>query len=137
MNSLKPREEKAFKFIRAQLKTQGVAPTYDEIAAAIGIKARSNALYVVDELVARGLLRRTVQRWRGLELVQTEDNHAPDCYCDGCAVARHLAQRKLVEALQITPEFPARVWLNGLRPLHNHTKGYWLIGFPSARGDAA
>lgn len=135
---LSAREQDVLRFIRTYLECNGFSPSYEEISVFLGCNSKHSVLTVVDRLVFVGLLRKLPNRKRALELVEAEDNHAPDCACDGCAASRYLADRKLVEALQVVPEFPRGVWLNGLRKLSARTRVFWRDGFPpSLTGDAA
>ena len=61
-----PRQQSALEFIRAYVIEHGIAPTYGEIARAVGLHSKSNAHFVVDALIAGGLLVRTPYRVRGL-----------------------------------------------------------------------
>jgi len=115
MKALRPREEKLISFIRAQVKNHGVAPSLDEMAAFCGVKSKSHAHRMVDELVWAGYLKRFPNRARGLELVQTKDNHLPDCECARCGELRYLAQLQLVKAIHVAPEIGPGVRLVGLR----------------------
>lgn len=62
-------QAKALTFIRRRVAAGGVAPTYAEIAEALGIKSKSGAHRVVDELEERGHVRRLPRRRRALEVV--------------------------------------------------------------------
>lgn len=55
-------------YIRSRLSGSGIAPSYDEMAAALGIKSRSGVKGAVDRLVDQGLLIRLARRPRGLAL---------------------------------------------------------------------
>ena len=63
-----PRQTEALAFIRQYIAGRGYAPTCDEIAAAIGLKAKSRAHYLLKGMEKRGLIRRT-RSWRAIEIV--------------------------------------------------------------------
>jgi DNA-binding MarR family transcriptional regulator len=61
------RESEALSFIRAYSAAgEGVSPSYGEIAAAIGLKAKSGVHRIVVRLEERGHLRRLAGRARSL-----------------------------------------------------------------------
>jgi DNA-binding MarR family transcriptional regulator len=61
------RESEALSFIRAYVAaSDGVSPSYAEIAAAIGLKAKSGVHRIVVRLEQRGHLRRLAGRARSL-----------------------------------------------------------------------
>jgi SOS-response transcriptional repressor LexA len=140
MTALGQRERETLGFIRTKFKADGIAPTYQEIAAHLGINSKSRALYIVDALVAAGHVRRPFAgfgvRARAIELVETEDNHASDCSCGVCAHARYLAQLKLVQAIQVSPPWAlshsSGTFLHNIAPVSELTKVYWLRGFPKS-----
>ena len=63
-----PRQMAALAFIRQYIAGHGYAPSCDEIAAAIGLKAKSRAHYLLIGLEKRGLIRR-MRGWRAIEIV--------------------------------------------------------------------
>lgn len=66
--ALTPLELRALDFIRDRFSATGLAPTLEEIAAALGLHARSSAHRIVESLVRHGLLIKTAARVRGLAL---------------------------------------------------------------------
>jgi SOS-response transcriptional repressor LexA len=66
---LTPQQHRLLQFLRAQ-ESQGLpAPSLDEMAAAVGFKARSGALRLVVGLEERGYIRRIPGRQRSVQLV--------------------------------------------------------------------
>jgi SOS-response transcriptional repressor LexA len=53
---LTPQQQLAYDFIRASVAENGFSPSYDEIAAAVGLKAKSGVARLVDRLIARGVV---------------------------------------------------------------------------------
>lgn len=53
-----PLQRRALDYIAEFLRVQGMAPTYDEIARALGQRARANAFAVVNGLIGHGYLAR-------------------------------------------------------------------------------
>lgn len=70
MTALTPRQAECFSFIGAYSLEHGYAPTFDEIAAHLGLAKRSGVSRIVDELEARGLIRRQPKLARSLEIVE-------------------------------------------------------------------
>lgn len=63
------KEQKLLDYIREQIETTGICPTYSEMAAALGFKGRAKVWEIVDRLVAEGrLVKSTRHRNRGLGL---------------------------------------------------------------------
>lgn len=124
IDKLPPREQKGLIFLQAYMSHHGISPSYREIAVAIGTTSTSQVTYMVDALAARGLIKRG-RNARTIELLPSENNHAADCVCGGCASARYLGRLKLVHALEITPPISARR-LRGLRKLTLAMRADWL-----------
>ena len=64
-------------FIRSYLSTHGVSPTYREIMTALGLSSVSAVAEHIDNLVAKGVLRKLPGTARSLEIV-TPDH--PETY---------------------------------------------------------
>lgn len=63
------RQKKLLDFIRDRIEATGVAPSYTEMAAAIGTSSRTTPHDIVQRLIADGhLVRRADRRHRGIEL---------------------------------------------------------------------
>ena len=71
---LTPAQSKALDFIRGYIKENGgVSPSFNEIAAALGLKSKSGASRIVVELERRGHIRRLHHRMRALEVLKPGD----------------------------------------------------------------
>ena len=66
---LTKRQRDALAFIRQSSVKRGYAPSYDEIAEALGIKSKSNVHVLVTGLVERGHLVRVPNAKRSLAVV--------------------------------------------------------------------
>lgn len=117
-------------FIRAEVEAKGIPPTFAEMQWFMGVSSKSMVHQLLGELERLRLIRRTPHRRQAIELLPTDDYHAPDCDCDGCAETRYFEQLKLVHALQYSPPAALAPKLKGLRPVSELTKVYWLRGFP-------
>ena len=62
------REYRVLYFIRRYIEANGIAPTFPEIAEALGNKSRGTAHGIVTSLVRAGLLERTEGGSRNLKL---------------------------------------------------------------------
>jgi SOS-response transcriptional repressor LexA len=88
-----PNQKRGLDFIRVYLIERGIAPSYPEIAAALGTKSRGQAHDLVSALVDQGELIRTTARARNLRL--------PDIDLSGVATEALVAEierRKAWEA---------------------------------------
>ena len=63
-------QHKALTFIVGYAKREGVAPTYDEIKANLGITSKSGAHRLVQGLIERGYLRSISHKARALEVLR-------------------------------------------------------------------
>lgn len=124
IDELPPRQQKGLIFLQAYIGHHGISPSYREIAGAIGTTSTSQVTYMVDALAARGLIKRG-RNARTIELLPSENHHAADCVCGGCASARYLGRLELVHALEVRPPISA-TRLKGLRKLTLSMRADWL-----------
>ena len=66
---LTPVQADALAFITARIRNRGVAPSFAEVATALGLKSRSGVHRIVQALIARGHLRQLPGRARSVALV--------------------------------------------------------------------
>lgn len=130
MSALSPRQQKCMIFLKAYVRDNGISPNYREIATAIGTTSTSQVTYAVDALVYAGLIRRSAGRANSIELLPTEDHHAPTCVCPACAQVRYFRALELVHALKVAPPRGLIHKLAGLKPVSKLTAVYWRSGFP-------
>jgi DNA-binding MarR family transcriptional regulator len=66
---------KTFEYLKSYSTDHGgVMPSYGEIAAHIGVQSKSNISRIVDSLVERKLVRRSIRGGaRGLEIISRDD----------------------------------------------------------------
>lgn len=65
---LTKKQAQILRVIEESEKARGVAPSYDEIAVAVGLRSRSNVHRVVEILIERGYLMRVPGRARAIRL---------------------------------------------------------------------
>jgi SOS-response transcriptional repressor LexA len=70
MMGLTPNQLQALEFIRWYVTARGVAPSYEEIAAGVGITSRHGAFRLVKMLIERGAVRRMPGRARAIEIIE-------------------------------------------------------------------
>lgn len=67
---LTPTQDRTLRFIADYLQANGFGPSYTEIASALGLKSKSGVTRLVDQLQARGAIRRLRSRDRSIEIVR-------------------------------------------------------------------
>ena len=65
---LTPRQKKLFDFIKSYMKNKPVAPTYEEMKSAAGLKSKSGVHKIVLNLEARGWLTRLPGKNRSIRI---------------------------------------------------------------------
>lgn len=66
------RQSEALSFIGSYQTIHGFAPSFDEIATAMGLKSKSNAHRIVHQLIDRGAVQMMPARARSISLVKGE-----------------------------------------------------------------
>lgn len=66
------------KFIDTFIRTEGYAPSYNEIASSLGIGTKSNAYRVVQQLKERGFVMNSPRRHRTVEVVHLPEHLRSD-----------------------------------------------------------
>lgn len=66
------RQREALDYIGGYIASRGVAPSYDEIIAALGVRSKGVAHRLVEALVERGHIRRLRSRGRSITLVRPQ-----------------------------------------------------------------
>ena len=72
MIGLTKRQQETVAFIRTFRDSNGVMPSYSDIASGLGTSSRGNIKRVMDVLVERGAIRRLSNRSRAIELVEPD-----------------------------------------------------------------
>lgn len=68
-------EATALEFIAGHIRDSGgVSPSYDEIQGALGWKSKCRIGFLLDDLEAKGRIRRLAKRARAIEVIE---DHAP------------------------------------------------------------
>ena len=75
---LTPRQNDVLLFVETRLEKTGVAPSYVEIAAHLGLKSKSAAHRLMHALEERGRIRMLPKRARAVEIV-TPAERCPHC----------------------------------------------------------
>ncbi|MGA7711470.1 MAG: MarR family transcriptional regulator [Rhizomicrobium sp.] len=109
---LTPRQADCLAVIERVLAERGIAPSFDEIAAHMGLQSKSNVDRLLKALEERGFIRRMPYRARGIELVARLCPHcgniAGSIACQvsatrSAALLKDAIERRLIAA---SPEIP-------------------------------
>ena len=65
---LTDQQERILAYIRRAITDRGEAPTFEEIGAEFGLRTRSSVAYQVEQLEAKGAIRREPGQPRGIRL---------------------------------------------------------------------
>jgi len=84
---LTAKQDELLRFIESELDAGRVAPSFDEMAARLGLKAKSGVHRLISGLEERGLIRRLPSRARAIEIVSR-------------SVLPNLSDEALITALQ-------------------------------------
>ena len=71
--ALTPAQQRLLDVIRAHIATTGVAPTFDEMRIAMGIRSKSTIHHTLNRLEERGAIRRRPAHARAIEVVDPDD----------------------------------------------------------------
>lgn len=69
------KQEKLLAIIKADLAEAGVPRTYEEMAVALGVSAKSNIHNLIKRLERRGLIKRIPHSGRSIQLVERKCPH--------------------------------------------------------------
>lgn len=70
---LTPKQHELLNFIRRSMAGTGVAPSYEEMAAAINVVSKSGVHRLIVQLEKRGFIRRLPHRARAIEVIRIPD----------------------------------------------------------------
>lgn len=101
---LTKRQRALLDFVRDFSKREGQPPSYEQMAAGVGLRSKSGAFRLLASLEERGAIRRLPNRSRSIEVVEScprftaavESNIA--AYCRRHRVEREAAVSRAVEA---------------------------------------
>tara|TARA_B100001123_G_scaffold271220_1_gene301777 strand:- start:139 stop:828 length:690 start_codon:yes stop_codon:yes gene_type:complete len=71
---LTKKQYELLKFLNVKIKTNGVAPSFEEMKDAIGLKSKSGIHRLITSLEERGFVRRLPHRARALEIIKLPEN---------------------------------------------------------------
>lgn len=71
--TLTPKQHQAHSFICHRIAASGIAPSYEEVKAHLGLSSRSGVHALLNSLEERGYLRRQKHKARALEILRTPD----------------------------------------------------------------
>src|SRR5512146_2505752 len=74
---LTKKQHELLMFINQRLAATGVAPSFDEMKAALGLRSKSGIHRLITGLEERGFIRRLPHRARALEIARLPENLAP------------------------------------------------------------
>ncbi|MBT4741172.1 MAG: transcriptional repressor LexA [Rhodospirillaceae bacterium] len=75
---LTKKQHQLLTFIHERMQSDGVAPSFDEMKMALGLKSKSGIHRLITALEERGFLRRLPHRARALEVVKLPENVGAD-----------------------------------------------------------
>lgn len=75
---LTKKQHQLLTFIHERMQSDGVAPSFDEMKAALDLKSKSGIHRLITALEERGFLRRLPHRARALEVVKLPENASAD-----------------------------------------------------------
>ncbi len=64
------RQKQLFEFIKSHYAHSGIVPSYDEMRAALGLASKSSVFALIDQLVQKGFIRKSLNKARSLEIVE-------------------------------------------------------------------
>jgi repressor LexA len=68
-----PRQADTLRFLVAHFKAHGYAPTFEEIAAHLGIRSRNAVNDHLDGLERKGFIQRTPMKSRAIRILREEE----------------------------------------------------------------
>lgn len=101
---LTQRQRDLFAFIRAYIIEHESAPSYDEMAAGIGLRSKGRISEMVDALVERGAVARMPNRARTITLVDepalpADLEQRVNAYCRRIGITRPVFDQRAAETL--------------------------------------
>ncbi len=90
---LTPVQARTLRYLQRQIDTTGICPSYDDIAAALGWRSRSSAMRRIEELEARGFVRRIPGRKRAVTIVRRVSDPDACGICPRCGAAMREGMR--------------------------------------------
>lgn len=102
--NLTRRQRDLYAFIRAYIAKHETAPSYDEMAAGIGLRSKGRICEMVDGLVERGVIVRLPNRVRTIALVDqpalpADLEQRVAAYCRRIGITRPVFDQRAAESL--------------------------------------
>ena len=69
------RQRDLLDFLKTYIEREGVAPSFDEMQAGLGLASKSGVHRLVDALVERGCIKRIKNRARAIEIIENPTLH--------------------------------------------------------------
>jgi SOS-response transcriptional repressor LexA len=110
---LTPTALKMLAFIREQISSSGVSPSYDEISQHMGLASKSGVTRLVEQLEERGHIHRLPGLSRSITIVET-----PDALLDVLPVR---LRRRLIEHCRAKGETPEQFVIDAVTLLLDDT----------------
>lgn len=73
MIGLTAKQRELYQFLSATIAETGIAPTFKEMAHAVGLKSKARIHILLNDLESKGAIRRIPHRTRAIELVPQGD----------------------------------------------------------------
>ncbi len=103
---LTKRQKETFDFIAEYVRERGYAPTLEEIGAHFGLSSPATVYKHVQQLVAKGRLRKTRHQGRGIEIVESGTRQAFSAPVLGeISAGRPVESTEKAEAIELPPIF--------------------------------
>lgn len=103
---LTKRQKETFDFIVEYVREHGYAPTLEEIGAHFGLSSPATVYKHVQQLVAKGYLRKTRHQGRGIEIVESSTRQAFSAPVLGeIAAGRPVQAAAQAETIELPPAF--------------------------------
>jgi SOS-response transcriptional repressor LexA len=118
MNGITPRQSEALAFIRTFIDDKGWSPSFEEIAAALGLRSKGSVHRLVAGLAERGVITFSTYRQRSIEIVvQPRPPEGIDFLPHELAVwVRVLAARTGVKPLEVITECVRDAYIERKKP---------------------
>ena len=103
MRALTPRQRDLLAFIQSFVNREGIAPNFDQMAAAVGLKSKSGISGLLRQLEERGAISRRPRSARAIEILDDDRRFAEGVelriadYCRVHRVGREAAVTRAVE----------------------------------------
>ncbi len=94
---LTPKQRELLVFLDEELRTRGVAPSFDEMKTALGLRSKSGIHRLISALEERGFIRRLPHRARALEILRHPGAPEPSRGATGAGAGPHPFQPRVIQ----------------------------------------